>query len=131
MAIGGGLGTVVIALIVLLLGGDPSQVLNSSKEAPATESGPITTTPEEDAMDNLVRVVLAGTEDVWTKIFRESNMTYSSRYWFFSGIRSSLHADMQAAQADRFIVLAIRKFISTLHFLMNLRRDSEPMVILQ
>jgi predicted metalloprotease len=50
--------------------------LNSSQEAPATESGPITTTPEEDAMDNLVRVVLGGTEDVWTKIFQESNMTY-------------------------------------------------------
>jgi len=76
MAIGGGIGTIVIALVVLLLGGDPSQVLNSSTEAPATESGPITTTPEEDAMDNLVRVVLAGTEDVWTKIFKESNMTY-------------------------------------------------------
>ena len=76
MAIGGGLGTIVIALIVLLLGGDPTQVLNSSTEAPATESGPITTTPEEDAMDKLVRVVLGGTEDVWTKIFRESNMTY-------------------------------------------------------
>ena len=76
MAIGGGLGTIVIALVVLLLGGDPTQVLNSSQEAPATESGPITTTPEEDAMDNLVRVVLAGTEDVWTKIFQESKMTY-------------------------------------------------------
>jgi predicted metalloprotease len=76
MAIGGGLGTIVIALVVLLLGGDPTQVLNSSQEAPATESGPITTTPEEDAMDNLVRVVLGGTEDVWTKIFQESNMTY-------------------------------------------------------
>ena len=77
MAIGGGLGTIVIALVVLLLGGDPTQVLNSSQEAPATESGPITTTPEEDAMDKLVRVVLGGTEDVWTKIFRESNMTYN------------------------------------------------------
>lgn len=76
MAIGGGLGTIVIALVVLLLGGDPTQVLNSSQESPATESGPITTTPEEDAMDKLVRVVLGGTEDVWTKIFQESNMTY-------------------------------------------------------
>jgi predicted metalloprotease len=76
MAIGGGLGTIVIALVILLLGGDPTQVLNSSQEVPATESGPITTTPEEDAMDNLVRVVLGGTEDVWTKIFQESNMTY-------------------------------------------------------
>jgi len=76
MAVGGGIGTIVIALVVLLLGGDPTQVLNSSQEEPATESGPITTTAEEDEMDNLVRVVLAGTEDVWTKIFQESNMTY-------------------------------------------------------
>jgi len=76
MAVGGGLGTVVIALIVLLLGGDPSSVLNNSVEAPTTESGEITTTPEEDAMVRYVSVVLAGTEDVWTKIFKESNMTY-------------------------------------------------------
>ncbi len=76
MAVGGGLGTVVIALIVLLLGGDPSSVLNNSVEAPTTESGEITTTPEEDAMVRYVSVVLAGTEDVWTSIFKESNMSY-------------------------------------------------------
>jgi len=76
MAVGGGLGTVVIALIVLLLGGDPASVIDSSMEAPATESGAIATTPEEDAMARYVSVVLAGTEDVWTSIFRESNMSY-------------------------------------------------------
>jgi len=76
MAVGGGLGTVVIALIVLLLGGDPASVLNNSVEAPTSESGEITTTPEEDAMVRFVSVVLAGTEDVWTKIFKESSMSY-------------------------------------------------------
>ncbi len=76
MAIGGGLGTIVIALVVLLLGGDPTQVLNTSQEAPGTESGPVTASPEEEAMANFVLIVLAGTEDVWTKIFEESNMTY-------------------------------------------------------
>jgi predicted metalloprotease len=76
MAIGGGLGTIVIALVILLLGGDPSQVLNSSTEAPATESGPVTGTPEEEALKKFVGIVLAGTEDVWTKIFQESKMTY-------------------------------------------------------
>jgi len=76
MAVGGGLGTVVIALIVLLLGGDPTSVINSSTEAPSAESGAISTTPEEDAMARYVSVVLAGTEDVWTRIFRESNMSY-------------------------------------------------------
>ena len=38
MAVGGGIGTVVIALVVLLLGGDPTSVLNNSVEAPTTES---------------------------------------------------------------------------------------------
>ena len=76
MAVGGGIGTIVIALIVLLLGGILLQVLDNQMQAPATESGEITTTPEEDAMARYVSVVLAGTEDVWTKIFQESNMSY-------------------------------------------------------
>jgi predicted metalloprotease len=76
VAIGGGIGTIVIALVVLLLGGDPSSVLNNAVEAPTTESGAVTTTAEEEAMKNFVSVVLAGTEDVWTKIFQQSNMTY-------------------------------------------------------
>jgi uncharacterized protein len=76
VAIGGGIGTIVIALVVLLLGGDPTSVLNSSQEMPATESGPVTATAEEEAMKDFVSKVLAGTEDVWTKIFQQSNMTY-------------------------------------------------------
>ena len=76
MAIGGGLGTIVIALVVLLLGGDPTQVLDNSQGTTATESGPVTASPEEEAMKNFVSVVLAGTEDVWTKVFQQSNMTY-------------------------------------------------------
>jgi predicted metalloprotease len=76
VAIGGGIGTLVIALVVLLLGGDPTSVFNNTTEAPATESGTVTSTPEEEAMKTFVSKVLAGTEDVWTKIFQESNMTY-------------------------------------------------------
>jgi len=75
MAVGGGIGTIVIVLIVLLLGGDPSQVINTAQQE-TTESGPVTTTPEEEAMADFVKIVLAGTEDVWTNIFRQSNMTY-------------------------------------------------------
>jgi predicted metalloprotease len=76
MAIGGGIGTIIIALVVLLLGGDPTQVLDNSQGTTATESGTVTASPEEEAMKNFVSVVLAGTEDVWTKIFQQSNMTY-------------------------------------------------------
>lgn len=76
MAAGGGIGTIVIVLLVLLLGGDPSEVVNSSQQAAPTESGPVNASPEEEAMANFVSVVLAGTEDVWIKVFQESNMTY-------------------------------------------------------
>ncbi len=75
MAVGGGIGTIVIVIIVLLLGGDPSQVVETM-QGPETESGPVTATPEEEALKDYVLVVLAGTEDVWTKVFQESNMTY-------------------------------------------------------
>lgn len=75
MAVGGGIGTIVIVLLVMLLGGDPSQVVDTMQEG-ATESGPVTSSPEEEKMVEFVSVVLAGTEDVWTKIFRESNLTY-------------------------------------------------------
>jgi len=61
---------------VMLLGGDPSQVVNNLQEGQTTESGPVSASPEEEAMKDFVSKVLAGTEDVWTKIFQESNMTY-------------------------------------------------------
>ena len=76
MAVGGGIGTIVIVLIVMLLGGDPSQVVNNLQEGQTTETGPVSASPEEEAMKDFVSRVLAGTEDVWTKIFQESNMTY-------------------------------------------------------
>lgn len=75
MAVGGGIGAIAIAVIVLLLGGDPSTVLETM-QSPAVESGSVTSSPEEDAMANFVSVVLAGTEDVWIRVFRESNLTY-------------------------------------------------------
>ena len=75
MAVGGGIGTVVIVLIVLLLGGDPSSIIDNSP-AVSTESGEFTSTPEEEEMLDFVSVVLAGTEDVWGKLFEQSNMTY-------------------------------------------------------
>lgn len=76
MAVGGGIGTIVIVLLVMLLGGDPSQVVETMQQGEATESGPVTASPEEEEMAYFVSVVLAGTEDVWTKIFQESNLVY-------------------------------------------------------
>jgi hypothetical protein len=77
MAVGGGIGTIVVLLIVLLLGGDPVKLLDSIQQGgPATETGQIATTPEEDEMAQFVSVVLKDTETVWSKIFEQSGSSY-------------------------------------------------------
>jgi predicted metalloprotease len=73
MALGGGIGTIIIAIIVLLLGGDPSQLLNMQGE---TETEQVSTTAEEDQMAQFVSVVLKDTETVWGKIFQQSGSAY-------------------------------------------------------
>jgi predicted metalloprotease len=131
MAIGGGIGTIVIALVVLLLGGDPTQVLDNSQGTTATESGTVTASPEEEAMKIFVSVVLAGTEDVWTKIFQQSNMTYQKPTLVLFRDQVQSACGYASGASGPFIVRVIRKYISTWLFLMNLKRNSELMAILQ
>ena len=77
MVIGGGLGTVVIALIVMFLGGDPSTVLNNSgvmQGQGQTEQRQLT--EEELKTYEFVRMVTAETEETWTEVFEEHGLEY-------------------------------------------------------
>ncbi len=74
MVAGGGLGTIAIVIIVMLLGGDPTEVLNQIGGSANTEH--INTTPVEEEMATFVSVVLADTEEVWHKLFRQMGKTY-------------------------------------------------------
>ena len=74
MAVGGGIGTIVIALVIVLLGGDPSEVMNNLDSGSGTEQ--VITTAEEDQMFQFVKVVLKETENVWGAIFSGSDKTY-------------------------------------------------------
>jgi predicted metalloprotease len=73
--VGGGIGVgaILIALFALILGENPADVLqNLAGENAATQStGTYSGTPEEEALAELVSVVLKDTEDVWHKLFRE------------------------------------------------------------
>ena len=73
--VGGGLGTLVIVLLVYLLGGDPSSIIEQTGGGQTT-SGPVEASEEETQMAQFVSVVLADTEEVWDKIFREAGATY-------------------------------------------------------
>ncbi len=67
---GGGLGVLVIAVVIALLGGDPSVVLDQAAPNQTPNSGqPQPTSPEEDKLADFVSVVLADTEDTWNTLF--------------------------------------------------------------
>lgn len=74
VGIGGGiLGAVVIGLITLLSGGDLGDVARNvigQQMQPDTNSKYVETAEDRQLAD-FVSVVLAGTEDVWTEVFRE------------------------------------------------------------
>ena len=73
MAAGGlGLGGIVIVLLVALLGGDPSDVLQTMSEAqPQSSTQQQPRSAEEEELAAFVSVVLRETELSWERIFRE------------------------------------------------------------
>ncbi|MFE1745165.1 neutral zinc metallopeptidase [Coleofasciculus sp. H7-2] len=79
--VGGGIGTIVLAVIVALLGGDPGAVLQQGQEqAPSdrnsTESPGTQSSAASDRMTDFVSVVLADTEDTWGTLFRQRGENY-------------------------------------------------------
>lgn len=70
-AAGIGIGTIVIALLYMLLGEDPQQVLNQAQQQQQTQTTQAPASGQNDELSQFVSVVLKTTEDVWTKLFRE------------------------------------------------------------
>jgi uncharacterized protein len=74
--VGGGIGTILIALVIYFLGGDPSQVLNVSPPAGQEMASSYQETAAEKELAEFVSVVLADTEVVWEEQFRRKGKTY-------------------------------------------------------
>ena len=70
--LGGGIGAAVLGLIIYLLGGDPSAIINQGESAPQTQEQKAA----EDEAAQFVSVVLADTEDVWNKLFSDMGKQY-------------------------------------------------------
>jgi predicted metalloprotease len=77
IAAGGTVGTLVIALVVWLLGGDPSGVVNSLQSGgPETAAVDSSVIKAEEEMATFASVVLKDTEDIWYELFQENGRTY-------------------------------------------------------
>ncbi|RAM48378.1 MAG: flagellar biosynthesis protein FlgM [Hapalosiphonaceae cyanobacterium JJU2] len=73
--VGGGIGAVVLAVIVALLGGDPSIIFEQT-QTPSDRSSQTQRSATEDQAADFVSVVLADTEDTWSNLFQQSGKTY-------------------------------------------------------
>ena len=96
----GGIGTIIIALIAMYFGVDPSLVLNQVASPTPTEqqADPSTRSPEENQLAEFSSVVLADTEDVWTQVFQESGSQYHRpKMVLFTGAVQSACGHAQAA----------------------------------
>lgn len=77
VAVGGGLGTLLLIVIALLFGADPRQLF---QQAPDDRSSQVQTSrpqnAEEEELKQFVSVVLAKSEDVWHDVFRQNGREY-------------------------------------------------------
>ena len=77
MAVGGGLGTLVIMILALVFGFDPQTLL---QQAPTDQPTQVQTSRpqngEEEELKQFVGVVLAKSEDVWHDVFRQNGREY-------------------------------------------------------
>jgi predicted metalloprotease len=90
IAVGGGVGTLIIIVIAWLLGVDPRPLLQQmpnnappppNAAAPGPRGAPgvpgqVGANPAEEELKDFVRVVLADTEDVWQALFRKMDRPY-------------------------------------------------------
>jgi hypothetical protein len=120
---GGGIGVVIIVVIAMLMGVDPSQLLQQlpSSNAVAPSSGPVQSSPEEDRLKDFVSVVLADTEDTWGELFRAGGRQYvDPKLVLFSGAVQSACGFAQAAVGP-FYCPADQKVYIDLSFYRDLR----------
>jgi predicted metalloprotease len=75
LAVGGGIGTVILVVVYLLLGGDP-QALFNSQQAQLPQSAQFDNQAPRDEASKFVAVVLADTEDAWHEVFRQMGRQY-------------------------------------------------------
>lgn len=76
VTIGGGIIGIIITIVILLFEGDPSTVLDNLQSGQEQTSEQTYTNPQEDEMAQFVSVVLADTEEIWSKLLEQQGKTY-------------------------------------------------------
>jgi uncharacterized protein len=73
--VGGGIGSIIVILLFALLGGNPGDLMGNPPP-PNGSTTPNNVTHQEEELADFVSVVLADTEDVWSKEFEKRGLDY-------------------------------------------------------
>ncbi|MBK8911781.1 MAG: zinc metallopeptidase [Chlorobi bacterium] len=78
LAVGGGMGAIVIALLAYFLGVDPGAMTDQAPMLPSPSSSEATRpiNPDDDSAKAFVSAVLGNTEDVWSGIMQRQGEAY-------------------------------------------------------
>jgi hypothetical protein len=94
--VGGGLGGIILLLISLYLGIDPSAVFDRGVSVDA--GGPMRTSPADEEMKEFVSTVVGYTEDTWSQLFQDAGRTYRApKLVLFTGAVDSACGFAEAA----------------------------------
>jgi predicted metalloprotease len=129
--VGGGIGTIVIILVALYFGIDPTFLIegmeSSNVSSSSTGTRPTAEDLANDPLADMVSVVIADTEDVWHEIFADMGRRYEEpTLVMFTGATRSACGTGQAAMGP-FYCPADRKAYIDLSFYEEMRtRFSAP-----
>src|SRR2546423_1170362 len=73
---GGGIGTIVLVLLYLLMGGNPRQLVQKLPQNSAPAPSAQQFSAQDQQLAEFVRHILGDTEDVWHKLFVQMNREY-------------------------------------------------------
>lgn len=119
---GGGIGTIVIALIAMYFGVDPSVILNQANNLAPEQQTQTQFSPEEERLKEFMSVVLADTEDVWGGLFSSAGKSYEQpKLVLFSGAVQSGCGAAQSAMGP-FYCPADRKMYLDMSFFNELSK---------
>lgn len=122
---GGGIGAVIVAvLITWISGGNPLEVLTSAGgQMLSGKQENYTPTREEEELATFSKQILAGTEDVWSEIFRENGLKYvPPKMVLYTGAVQSACGGA-TSQTGPFYCSGDQTVYLDLSFFSNMRRD--------
>jgi predicted metalloprotease len=120
---GGGLGLLVLVIVGLFFGIDPSLILQlgGTMSGPSVQESSYVPTEAENELADFTSVVLADTEDTWTSLFSQAGASYEEPVLvLFSGAVQSACGFAQAAMGP-FYCPADRKVYIDLSFYQDLK----------